>query len=79
MLDPDFLLSLTKKIGLDMKRFARDSESEELKDKIEADFDSGVRSGVNGTPTFYINGSKLLTYDETYKSLLDAILLEKEA
>ncbi len=27
-------------------------------DKIQADFISGVRSGVNGTPTFFINGAR---------------------
>ena len=26
--------------------------------KVEADFESGVRSGVNGTPSFFINGEK---------------------
>jgi protein-disulfide isomerase len=29
-----------------------------LKRKIEEDFDSGVRSGVVGTPTFFINGQR---------------------
>jgi protein-disulfide isomerase len=26
--------------------------------KVEQDFESGVRSGVNGTPSFFINGKK---------------------
>jgi predicted DsbA family dithiol-disulfide isomerase len=72
-LDTKFLLSLAENIGLDMKQFAKDFKSEELQNKIETDFESGIRSGVNGTPTFFINGSKLLTYDETYESLLDAV------
>jgi len=77
-LNANFLVSLAKEIGLDMKQFAEDSKSDELQNKIEGDFESGIRSGVNGTPTFFINGSKLLTYDETYESLLDAIQLESE-
>lgn len=77
-LDPDFLLQLAHRIKLDMTKFNRDSKSEELQNKIESDFESGIRSGVNGTPTFYLNGFKLLTYDETYKSLADAIELESE-
>jgi protein-disulfide isomerase len=77
-LNTNFLLSLAQDIGLDMAQFARDSKSDEVQNKIETDFESGVRSGVNGTPTFFINGSKLLTYDETYESLLDAVLLESE-
>jgi protein-disulfide isomerase len=77
-LNTDFLLSLAEEIGLDMKRFTKDSKSEELLNKIETDFEGGIRSGVDGTPTFFINGTKLLTYDETYESLLDAIQLESE-
>jgi protein-disulfide isomerase len=77
-LDTKFLLSLAENIGLNMKQFAKDFKSEELQNKIETDFESGIRSGVNGTPTFFINGSKLLTYDETYESLLDAMVLESE-
>jgi protein-disulfide isomerase len=78
MLSTDFLMTLAHDIGLDMPRFARDTKSEVLQNKIETDFESGIRSGVNGTPTFFINGIKLLTYDETYESLLDAIQLESE-
>jgi protein-disulfide isomerase len=40
--------------------------------RIRADFAGGVRSGVNGTPTFFINGQRHDgTYD--YKSLGEAI------
>ena len=28
------------------------------KARVRADFSSGVRSGVNGTPTFFINGDR---------------------
>ena len=77
-LNTKFLMSLAENMGLDMKQFAKDFKSEELQSKIETDFESGIRSGVNGTPTFFINGIKLLTYDETYESLLDAVLLESE-
>jgi hypothetical protein len=30
-----------------------------VEDRVEADFNSGVRSGVRGTPTFFINDEKL--------------------
>jgi protein-disulfide isomerase len=77
-LNTNFLMSLSESIGLDMKQFAKDSKSTEIQNKIEMDFESGVRSGVNGTPGFFINGSSLFTYDETYESLLDAVILESE-
>jgi protein-disulfide isomerase len=52
------LLSYAKKIGLDVSRFKNDIENNSLSTKIENDLESGVRSGVNGTPSFYINGVK---------------------
>jgi NhaA family Na+:H+ antiporter len=45
-------------IGLDKEQFRRDLESGQYKERVEEDFKSGVRSGVNGTPTFYINGER---------------------
>ena len=77
-LTTNYLLSLAEDIGLDLSQFAKDSKSEEIANKIETDFESGIRSGVNRTPTFFINGSPLLTYDETYESLLVAVQIEAE-
>ncbi|MDR3711990.1 MAG: thioredoxin domain-containing protein [Puia sp.] len=62
-------------LGLDSKTFARDWESKDLVAKVEADFESGIRSGVNGTPSFFLNGKKLNSYDGTYESLAEAISL----
>ena len=41
-------------------------------ERIHEDFMSGVRSGVNGTPTFYINHVR---HDDSYDAdtLLDAL------
>jgi protein-disulfide isomerase len=44
--------------GADASRITRDLESEAFADRIQADFAGGVRSGVNGTPTFFINGTR---------------------
>jgi protein-disulfide isomerase len=41
-----------------MHRFEQDVQKESLTEKVESDFESGIRSGVNGTPSFYINGEK---------------------
>jgi protein-disulfide isomerase len=52
-------------IGLDVFQFGKDMEDEKLKIKIEEDFESGLRSDVDGTPTFFINGEKYLgAWDE---------------
>ena len=77
-LNTSYLLSLAEGLGLDLAQFTKDLKSDKVQSKIEADFESGIRSGVNGTPTFFLNGSPVLTYDETYESLLDAIQLESE-
>jgi protein-disulfide isomerase len=43
-------------VGLDVPRFASDMQHQSGLTKIRNDFRSGVRSGVNGTPTFFIDG-----------------------
>jgi protein-disulfide isomerase len=43
-------------LGLEPHRFDRDRVSSDVADRIERDLASGERSGVQGTPTFYVNG-----------------------
>jgi predicted DsbA family dithiol-disulfide isomerase len=43
-------------LGLDADRFERDRRSPEIARRIDQDVNSGERSGVDGTPTFYVNG-----------------------
>jgi protein-disulfide isomerase len=57
-LDEDYLDNLAEKLGLDMEQFDYDLNSEEISNKVEDDFESGVRNGVNGTPSFFVNGTK---------------------
>jgi protein-disulfide isomerase len=52
------LLKFASDIGLDIGIFKRDMQDPALALKVEAHFESGVRSGVNGTPSFFINGEK---------------------
>jgi protein-disulfide isomerase len=57
-LDLESLFLYAKTIGLDLERFKNDIQKKKLTTKVEQDFESGVRSGVNGTPSFFINGKK---------------------
>jgi len=57
-LSDDFLVELAGRIDLDVKRFKEDIKKVALIDKVEKDFESGLRSGVNRTPSFFINGEK---------------------
>jgi protein-disulfide isomerase len=66
---PDDLLAAAADLGLDLTRFSSDVMGHRHEQKIREDFMSGVRSGVNGTPTFFINGVR---HDGGYD--LDALL-----
>jgi protein-disulfide isomerase len=57
-LDPTAILGYAKELGLDQALFESDLEKPELAEKVETHFLSGLRSGVNATPTFFINGEK---------------------
>ena len=57
-LSPEDLFSYAERVGLDVSRFKSDIQKESLSGKVENDFESGVRSGVNGTPGLFINGHK---------------------
>lgn len=57
-LDDVSLIKYAAKTGLNIQQFEMDFEKPELLQKVEDDFESGVRSGVNGTPSFFINGQK---------------------
>jgi protein-disulfide isomerase len=42
--------------GLKLDQFVADMASEEVMNRVKEDFHGGVHSGVNGTPTFFLNG-----------------------
>ena len=67
-------LDFATTLKLDLNRFAEDWISQAIFDKVESDFESGIRSGVNGTPGFFVNGNFLDKYDETYESLERSIM-----
>ena len=56
------LIAYANELGLDIFQFKTDMEDETLVKKIESDFESGLRSGVNGTPSFFVNGEKYNEY-----------------
>ncbi len=51
-------LELAQELGLSPAELRKAMEEAKYKDRVRADFSSGVRSGVNGTPTFFINGKR---------------------
>jgi protein-disulfide isomerase len=58
------LMARAQKLNLNMDRFTKDLSSHDVIAKIQKDFSGGIRSGVNGTPTFFIKG---LRHDGSYE------------
>ncbi|WP_419421233.1 DsbA family protein (plasmid) [Legionella sp. D16C41] len=71
-LSQEFLSELVKSQGLALDEFIENIENEVFAEKIRKDFFGGVRSGVNGTPTFFIN-SQRYTGSFSYDDLLYGI------
>jgi protein-disulfide isomerase len=71
-LDDRNLIQLAEAAGVDTARFAKEFAGRVYRPEVQEDFKSGVRSGVNGTPTFFING---IRHDGSWQlaPLLDAI------
>jgi len=55
-LDTPHLAKYAELTGIDVKGFAAQLTEHAFRARVREDFMSGVRSGVNGTPTFFING-----------------------
>jgi protein-disulfide isomerase len=64
-LDDEELLAYGKSLGLDVTRYAAELANGTYHNKVRKEFRQGVRSGVNGTPTFFINGTR---FDEDWSS-----------
>ncbi len=70
--DPGVALGYAKKLGLDTQRFEREIAQQAYQKRIKEDVNGGIRSGVNGTPTFYANGVRH-DGDAVAKALLKAL------
>jgi protein-disulfide isomerase len=75
-LEPDDLRAYAGELGLDVDRFEDELAQHAHAERVRDDFMSGVRSGVNGTPTFYINGAR---HDDSYEAETLLATLERTA
>src|SRR5215475_9810251 len=57
-LEDEDLMEYAVLVGLDIPQFVREMREGRYLDRIRENFLSGARSGVNGTPTFFINGMR---------------------
>jgi protein-disulfide isomerase len=60
-LEPGILASWVELVGLDLEEFRTAIKQGEIAKRIKEDRTSGIQSGVNGTPCFFINGAR---YDD---------------
>jgi protein-disulfide isomerase len=55
-LEDSDLAHFAEAVGLDMQQYAHAMAEQRARARIEEDVEGGERSGVQGTPTFFING-----------------------
>lgn len=66
-----FFEKIAKDLGLDMQKFKQDLKDPEILNHILADYAEGPTLGVQGTPTFFINGVQQQSFE--YEALKKAI------
>ena len=69
-LEDEDLVNYAGQLELDLNQFITDLGTHVYAPRVREDFLSGARSGVNGTPTFFING---LRHDGSYD--FDALMV----
>jgi protein-disulfide isomerase len=72
-LEPEDLVTYADALGLDSVRFLRELQAGTYEKRVREDFRSGVRSGVNGTPTFFVNGYRYDGSWENAEALIEAL------
>jgi protein-disulfide isomerase len=65
-----------KELGLNENQFNTCIDSQKYASQVQKDFDDGVAAGVSGTPTFFVNGQKLVGAQpfSVFKQVIDAEL-----
>jgi protein-disulfide isomerase len=66
------LVELGRRLRLDVSGLEEALQAEQFAERVQRDFSGGVRSGVNGTPTFFVNGVR---HDDDFEldTLVNAI------
>lgn len=70
---------IAKEVGLDLVRFARDVESPAAKAAVAADKEQGRKAGLDGTPTFFVDGRRAETMDQLQDGIREAMAMRPGA
>ena len=76
----EYLKSIAKKLGLDMKKLEKDLNDASIMERIQADTAEAQTMGFNGTPAFVVNGVSMrgaFPFNE-FKAVIDRHLSEKK-
>ncbi len=77
-LEPDAVEGYAKELGLDLKRFLQDRDSEATADAVARDRKQGEALGLKSTPSIFINGRSFVSSGEFATDLEDWVKLEIE-
>ena len=75
-LDDPHLLRYAKALGVPAEEVAAAFAGGPASDRVRADFRSGIRSGVNGTPTIFVNGVR---YDDDWTDVATFVAVLRAA
>lgn len=75
----DHFIAYAQQLNLDIEQFTQDLDDEVLAKKVQKDFAEGRSLNVTGTPTFFLNGTKLTNPQslQEFSSLIEAELNNK--
>lgn len=71
----ELIISYAKTLNLDVDKFTKDLNDKAIEDRILSDLKEGIKLGVQGTPSFFVNGKKI----ENPKSLEEFNKVIREA
>ena len=71
----EYFINFAEQIGLDMDQFLEDIESEEVRNRVEAHREEGIRRQVNATPTFFVDGHRLRQNPQSYEQFKSIVEL----
>jgi protein-disulfide isomerase len=74
-LSPEKIDEIAKQLGLNETEFQQDQKNPAFVEHIRQDYEEGIRLGLRGVPTVFINGKKMRQRDvETLESVINTEL-----
>src|SRR3546814_3342135 len=73
----DVFRGFAEQLGLDMDQYDADYSSEAVAERVQRDVDDGTALGVEGTPTFFLNGERFEPQQiEDFDAAIDELLAD---